>query len=110
MPAYYCPKCGSEDVLDYTNSEVPAANQTPMFCTDCHTVGSKERFSKKPHFWNWNFWRIRPLPLLLTIGIAVCIPGSGAVRGIVFLVVYVLLSSFTLRRRNGKRVFPPYVW
>jgi len=106
----YCPKCGSEDVLDYTNSDSPTANQAQMFCVDCHTIGSKEQFSNKPHFWNWRFWRVKPIPLLLTIGISLCIHASGKVRATVFIVIYALLCSITPRRRNGQRVFPAYMW
>ena len=86
------------------------ANQAQMFCEDCRTIERKELFSKKPHLWSWRFWRVEPIPVLLTIGISVCIPASGKVRGIVFVVIYAVLCSITPRRRNGQRVFPPYLW
>jgi len=110
MQAYYCPKCGSEDVIEIRHADSPNENQISMFCENCHRTGTIDEFSKKPYFWNWRFWRVRPIPALLAIGIYLCIPASGKVRAIVFIVIYALLCSITLRRRNGKRVFPPYLW
>jgi hypothetical protein len=110
MQTYYCPKCGSEDVLDLTKVDLPADRQAALFCENCHKIGTREQFSKKPYFWNWQFWRLRPIPALLTIGLYFCIPASGSVRLAICIAIYALLSSITLRRRDGRRVFPPYMW
>src|ERR1035441_9544811 len=101
MQAYYCPKCGSEDVIEIRHTDSPAENQTSLFCENCHRTGTEEEFSKKPYFWNWRFWRVRPIPALLAIGLSLCIPASGTIRIIVFIAIYALLSSRSEERRVG---------
>jgi hypothetical protein len=115
MHTYYCPKCGSENVLDYTNfnSDVGLtefANESPMFCVDCHAIGGKEGFSKKPPAWTWRLWRIKLIPLLLSLVISFLIPLPVTLRVIAGTVLYVVLFSITWRRADGGRAFPPYLW
>ena len=109
MQNFYCPKCGSEDVIEYRPTDSPA-DQGLLRCENCHATGTREQFGKKPYFWNKRFWRVRPIPALLTIGVILCIPLYGTIRVILCIAIYTLLSSITLRRRNGERVFPPYMW
>ena len=106
-----CPKCGSEEVLDYTDvNSLIGNNEKPMFCPDCRTIGSKEQFSKNPHPWNWKYWRIKLIPLLLSVGIFVLLPVSLTVRAIASFIVYFLLSSIKWKRADGRKAFPPYLW
>lgn len=115
MGIHYCPKCGSEKIVDYTdlNSAVDVdgfLNESPMFCVDCKTIGSKEHFSKKPSARSWRSWKIKLIPLLLSLGISVLIPVSATFRVIAGTILYVVLYSITWRRVDGRRVFPPYLW
>ncbi len=107
---HHCPKCGSEEILDYSTIDPGSANSTPMFCQDCHAIGSKAAFDKPPPPWKWRYWRIKLIPLVIGVGVSLVLPFHTAPRVIIGTVLYLFLFCITWRRANGDRVFPPYLW
>ena len=93
-----------------TQTLSPTANKAQMFCEDCRTIDRKELFSKNlifgvGDFGDWSrFQYSSPSEICMYSGVW---QGTG----------YRILSSsmlcfvpITPRRRNGQRVFPPYLW
>lgn len=108
--AHYCPKCGSQETLDFSAYDANSPNPTPMFCKNCHALGTKEHFSSKPRPWTWRFWQIKVMPLVIALGVSLFLPFQTTARVLIGIVLYIFLFCITWRRADGKRVFPPYLW
>jgi hypothetical protein len=106
-PINYCPKCGSDKVLDYSHGDLTSPNPMPMFCRECHSIGTIEEFSKPPGFGKRG---IKLLPLVIAGSVSFFVPFSITVKTIIAIVLYIFLFSITWRRADGRRAFPPYLW
>jgi hypothetical protein len=64
----------------------------------------------KPRPWQWGYWRIKLIPMLLAVAVSVFLPFPLVVRVIAGTALYILLFCITWRKADGTRAFPPYLW
>lgn len=79
----------------------------PMFCRECHSIGTIEEFSKLPAFGKRE---IKLIPLAIAGSLSVFLPLSTTLKIIIGIVLYIFLFSITWRCADGRRAFPPYIW
>jgi DNA-directed RNA polymerase subunit M/transcription elongation factor TFIIS len=109
-PVHYCPKCGSEEIIDYSYLEANSPNPQPMFCVDCQAIGTEQAFSQKPHLWNWRYWRIKLIPLIIAVTVSRFLPFQMTWRVVSGTALYIFLFCITWRRADGTKPLPPYLW
>jgi transcription elongation factor Elf1 len=56
---FWCPECGSQDFLDYT--ELGKYDNGLLYCSACRKTGLQGEFgfARRPRPWHWRCWRIR---------------------------------------------------